>query len=115
MYDLGLRATEVRLVGGGSVNPLWQQIVADVFQLPVALPLEAESAAFGAALQAGAVHSGVPVADFVQQHQPPMAGAPVQPNPANYAAYEEALARHVALGKRLFEDNGAEAAAAAAQ
>jgi len=26
---------ELRLVGGGSKNKLWQQIVADVFQLPV--------------------------------------------------------------------------------
>jgi hypothetical protein len=32
---LGLRARELRLVGGGSKNVLWQQIVADVFQLPV--------------------------------------------------------------------------------
>jgi sugar (pentulose or hexulose) kinase len=32
---LGLVPTELRLVGGGSRNALWQQIVADVFQLPV--------------------------------------------------------------------------------
>jgi hypothetical protein len=36
------------------------------------LPLEAESAALGAALQAAAVHSGVPVGQYVQQHQPPI-------------------------------------------
>jgi len=36
------------------------------------LPLEAESAALGAALQAAAVHTGVPVGLYVQQHQPPM-------------------------------------------
>jgi hypothetical protein len=36
------------------------------------LPLEAESAALGAALQAAAVHSGVPVGAYVQQHQPPI-------------------------------------------
>ncbi len=35
MQSLGLVATELRLVGGGSKNPLWQQIVADVFELPV--------------------------------------------------------------------------------
>jgi hypothetical protein len=34
------------------------------------LPLEPEAAALGAALQAGAVHSGVAVADFVRQHEP---------------------------------------------
>lgn len=33
--EFGLELKELRLVGGGSKNPLWQQIVADVFQLPV--------------------------------------------------------------------------------
>lgn len=37
------------------------------------MPLEAESAALGAALQAAAVHSKVPIAQYVQEHQPPMA------------------------------------------
>jgi hypothetical protein len=32
---LGLELKELRLVGGGSKNKLWQQIVSDVFQLPV--------------------------------------------------------------------------------
>lgn len=36
------------------------------------LPLEAESAALGAALQAAAVHSKVPVGQYVQLHQPPI-------------------------------------------
>jgi hypothetical protein len=36
------------------------------------LPLEAESAALGAALQAAAVHSKVPVGQYVQQNQPPV-------------------------------------------
>lgn len=51
MISLGLRPQEIRLVGGGSKNRLWRQIVADVFQLPVLMPLEPESAALGAALQ----------------------------------------------------------------
>jgi xylulokinase len=70
------------------------------------LPLEAESAALGAALQAAAVHSGVPVGAYVQQHQPPMAESVVQPDPAAKAAYAEALARHRQLGARLFGAGG---------
>eukprot|EP00879_Flechtneria_rotunda_P029505 GHRR01031916.1.p1 GENE.GHRR01031916.1~~GHRR01031916.1.p1 ORF type:complete len:257 (+),score=71.33 GHRR01031916.1:765-1535(+) len=70
--ELGLTPTELRLVGGGSKNSLWQQIVADVFQLSVRLPLEPESAALGAALQAAAVRSGVPVGEYVQKNQPPI-------------------------------------------
>jgi xylulokinase len=33
--ELGLVPKELRVVGGGSKNALWRQIVADVFQLPV--------------------------------------------------------------------------------
>jgi len=27
--------SELRLVGGGARNPLWQRIIADAFQLPI--------------------------------------------------------------------------------
>jgi sugar (pentulose or hexulose) kinase len=49
---LGLRIAEVRVTGGASQNPLWRQILANVFDVPVRPLLEAESAALGAALQA---------------------------------------------------------------
>jgi sugar (pentulose or hexulose) kinase len=66
------RPSELRLVGGGARNRLWRQMVADVFQLPVRVPAESESAALGAALQAGACVCGVPVADWVLAHPPPL-------------------------------------------
>ena len=69
----GVAAKELRIVGGGSKNRLWRRIIADSFQLPLRFPTEPESAALGAALQAAAVHAGVPVADFVQSHAPPLA------------------------------------------
>lgn len=47
-------------------------VIADVFQLPVRLPAEADSAALGAALQAAAVHAGTSVRDFISASQPPM-------------------------------------------
>lgn len=49
---LGLAVGEVRLAGGASRNPLWRQILADVFDVPVRSLAEPESAALGAALQA---------------------------------------------------------------
>ena len=52
---------------------LWRRIISDSFQLPLRFPTEPESAALGAALQAAAVHSGEPVADFVESHAPPLA------------------------------------------
>ena len=49
---LGLVVDEVRLVGGAAQNPLWVQILANVFDVPVRRLRELESAALGAALQA---------------------------------------------------------------
>ncbi len=64
--------SELRVVGGGSNNKLWRRVVADAFQLPLRFPAEPEAAALGAALQAAAVHSGTPVADYVEAHPPPL-------------------------------------------
>jgi xylulokinase len=49
---LGIRPKEIRLTGGGSRSPLWRQIAADVFGVPVIAMAQDESAALGAALQA---------------------------------------------------------------
>lgn len=50
--DAGLQVDAIRLTGGGSHSATWRQMIADVFELPVDVPAEAEGAAFGAALQA---------------------------------------------------------------
>ena len=55
-YDLlqaaGMTFDAIRLTGGGSHSAAWRQMVADVFALPVEVPVQAEGAALGAALQA---------------------------------------------------------------
>jgi xylulokinase len=51
---LGVRPAEIRLTGGGAKSPLWRQILADIFGVPVVKMAEDESAALGAALQAAA-------------------------------------------------------------
>jgi xylulokinase len=48
----GLQFDAIVLTGGGSKSTAWRQMVADVFELPVKVPHQAEGAAFGAALQA---------------------------------------------------------------
>jgi xylulokinase len=60
------------VVGGGAHNPLWRRIIADAFQLPLVVPLEVESAALGAALQAAALHLGMPLEQFLEQHPVPV-------------------------------------------
>src|SRR5690606_36065277 len=62
LADAGLRFRAVRLTGGGSQSAVWRQVVADVFELPVEVPEQAEGAAFGAALQAAWV--------LARQHDP---------------------------------------------
>jgi xylulokinase len=53
MVGLGVPVTEVRATGGGARSPLWRQLQADVFGLPVHRTRTEEGPAFGAALLAG--------------------------------------------------------------
>jgi xylulokinase len=50
--EQGIKPTQIRLIGGGSKNPLWRQLVADTMDTPVICPLEHEAAALGGAIQA---------------------------------------------------------------
>lgn len=49
---LGVKAKEIRVTGGGAKSPVWRQIMADVFGVPVVAMREDEGAALGGALQA---------------------------------------------------------------
>ena len=49
---LGIRPREIRLTGGGARSPLWRQVAADIFGVPVVAMAQDESAALGGALQA---------------------------------------------------------------
>jgi len=50
--ELGFKSKEIRLTGGGSKSKLWQNIVANVMNLPVRIPVGSEAAAMGGAIQA---------------------------------------------------------------
>lgn len=52
LETLGVKAKEIRVTGGGSKSPVWRQIMADVFGVPVVGMVEDEGAALGGALQA---------------------------------------------------------------
>lgn len=53
MRGLGLAPQRVIAAGGGGSSPVWRQILADVFKLPVATAQGEERTAVGAALLAG--------------------------------------------------------------
>ncbi len=48
----GIRAEEIRIVGGGAKSAVWRQMAADVFACPVVGLGDGEAGAIGAALQA---------------------------------------------------------------
>ena len=52
LAELGVKAKEIRVTGGGAKSAVWRQIMADVFGVPVVGMVEDEGAALGGALQA---------------------------------------------------------------
>ena len=55
----GFQPSSLLVVGGGSHNQLWRQMLADVLQIELRFPKEKESAALGAAFQVGAAVDAV--------------------------------------------------------
>lgn len=56
MTDLagsGIKAKQLRMVGGAAGSPVWQKIVADITNLPVTVPSITQAASYGAAILAG--------------------------------------------------------------
>ena len=52
LAELGVKAKEIRVTGGGAKSAVWRQIMADIFGVPVVGMVEDEGAALGGALQA---------------------------------------------------------------
>jgi xylulokinase len=100
--ELGARPETVVLCGGGAQSPLWRQIVADIFGMPV-LPLRTvEQSALGAALLAGA-GAGLfdPVAAATQWAE---YDAPVLPDPAALDVYARLLPAFRSAYRKHVED-----------
>jgi len=105
MKKLGIVVESVRLVGGGSRNPLWRQILADVLEVPVVRLAEPESAALGAAIQAlwtvrretgEDVNADAVAARFVRTE-----GEPISPDPTRSQVYRDAGSRFHELTERI--------------
>ncbi len=85
--------SEVIVSGGGSASPLWRQILADVFSLPVyTLSASSEGGAFGAAMAAG-VGAGV-FRDFEEAVSVLKVETETAPNPQNRAAYQDGFSMY---------------------
>ncbi len=77
---LGVSASEVTLVGGGSQHDTWRQAIADATALPVIVRGGTEHAARGAAMQALAVARNESIDDVVKRWRPEVV-AQIEPRP----------------------------------
>ena len=99
LEEMDLPVKRIFLIGGGARSPIWSEIVANVFDRPVAVP-EPGDASFGAALLAG-VGAGVfpGVREAVARCL--RIGRMIAPNPAAASQYEALFARYRAIHDAL--------------
>ncbi|MBD9369750.1 xylulokinase [Xanthomonas sp. XNM01] len=106
----GMRFERIVVTGGGANSAAWRQMVADIFDLPVDVPVQGEGAAFGAALQAlWALRNGqgdsTPLADLVAAHATTDPALSCTPDPARAAAYRapyDRFLRHLDAVRPLY-------------
>ncbi len=106
LAELGAHPDAVVLAGGGATSAVWQQIVADVFGLPVRPLAVSEQSALGATILAGASLGWFEAAAAARAWA--SYGPEVQPDAARHARYQvlfelfRAAYRHnVALNRSL--------------
>ena len=99
MHGVGVEPTS-GVVAGGGVNRLWQQIIADVLDLPVALGATEHGSARGAALL-GAVAGGLLPSTANGTPPLPADTRVMEPDPANVKLYAGISATYRELYGRL--------------
>lgn len=99
MRELGV-SPQSGVVAGGGVNRLWQQILADVLNMPVTLGATEHASARGAALL-GAVASGMVPSSSQGTLPLPADTRVMEPIPANVAMYSDRGATYRELYGRL--------------
>jgi len=102
---LGLTPGEIRLTGGGSKSPVWRQISADVFGVPVVALATAEGAGLGGAIQAAQADGKGSYADLCARLVSLDESTRCQPNSELVAVYREKLDKQIAL-TNLLRDSG---------
>jgi xylulokinase len=109
LATLGVKAKEIRVTGGGAKSPVWRQIMADIFGVPVVAMVEDEGAALGGALQAAwcvALREGnkkAKLTDFTSGTVALDESTRCTPNKANVARYRELQALQDKLSQALRE------------
>ena len=89
LRDMGIEFTQLYATGGGATSPLWRQMIADVFGLPVVTIQNREGPALGAAILAGVaagLYKSIPDAcsRIIKQNTPE---EPILENSKKYQPY----------------------------
>lgn len=87
LKEMKIDVSDMTLCGGGGSSPLWQSMIADIYDLPIKTCISKEGAALGAAILAGV---GAGVYDTVQDACNKMIkyNAPIFPNKENVDKYK---------------------------
>jgi xylulokinase len=106
LASLGIKAREIRVTGGGARSPVWRQLMADIFGVPVVAMVEDEGAALGGALQAAwcvARREGrkAKLSDFTGRIVAVDEKTRCTPEPKNRALYRELQEKHESLSGAL--------------
>jgi xylulokinase len=96
---MGLRGTEIRVVGGGARSALWLQTKADVCGLPVRPVLGPEPTALGGAMLAAVGAGMFPDAGRAARQMALLGELRYGPEPDSSACYDEGYLRY----RRLFD------------
>lgn len=107
LVELGVKAKEIRVTGGGARAAGWRQIMADIFGVPVVAMVEDEGAALGGALQAAwcvALRSGrrgARLTEFTQGVVAMDEATRCRPDKQRAALYRAIQRQHNALSSTL--------------
>ena len=109
LNGMGVKPEQMLACGGGGKSPLWRQMLADVFNTPVATTVQTEGPALGVAILAGVgagLYPSVPEAcrTMIQVNA---AQHPIPENVPKYAAVYDLYQKLYPANRELFKALGA--------
>jgi len=99
MKETGVNPTRLIASGGFSKSPVWIQIMADIFEMPLYISAVREQACFGAALLAG-IGTGVYDSYWKAAELVPKPEKIVEPKEENFDIYKEKFEKYKAASKK---------------
>ncbi|MBR3764895.1 MAG: xylulokinase [Clostridia bacterium] len=106
LAEMGVAPETMLACGGGGKSPLWRQMLADVFNVPVATTVNTEGPALGVAILAGVgagLYESVPAACAAMIKRNPTQN-PIEENVPKYAAVYALYKKLYQANKELFKD-----------